>query len=184
MTDASLQDRATELTDKLASLRHRRAMATLAGERFDSGPIAAAEAELVALADAEGVVTLRDRQTFADAQSKARAAVLLQLDEEKNNWLAVVARYEKASLAMSTERANMLASVGRQIELWKLLGDRIPDHLQARQQERRLDEWHAQSGVWAMQPTSHPAGTTLTDSERHYAEKAIAVVITPKRIRT
>jgi hypothetical protein len=139
MTDA-LATRAAELNDELAALRHARALAVLAGESFDSQSIAAAEAELAALADAEGEAVKRARAAASAAAAERRAATMSAIAAKEAARVLATGRAEAAARALATALDEAMRIAEEERALWRELGSRVPAHLDLPSQELRLSD--------------------------------------------
>src|SRR5262249_2647301 len=98
----ALSARAADLNQRIAALRRQRAAALLAGDAFDRGGIADAEAELAALGDAEGEAVAQRRTKARETADRRRGEVLKAVTASEASRLAAVGRAEAAARALSS----------------------------------------------------------------------------------
>jgi hypothetical protein len=97
MTATTSPERISEAEAQIAALRAQRGAAALDGGDFDAAAYAAAEAQVEALRDAEGILVAREREGAAKARGARRTALKGIIEaEEKHRIESLVAAEEHA----------------------------------------------------------------------------------------
>jgi hypothetical protein len=141
----SLADRRAALLAEQAKLQHQRGVFTLEGRTFDARRLAAIDAELAGLLDAEAEDLRRRDQAAKAHETERRASVCKRIAEREQERRAALAKAEAAARvmvnALDVVRSHTIATRAEIAEL----GVPPPLALDPRELETRLSRYLANS---------------------------------------